>query len=193
MPKLLSALIALPFIGTALHFIITAILAGLLALTYTSLSKEEIVAKINFDTIPNQSQVYIAHLCDANGSKIDDYAIFGDQWRMDAGFIKMEYWANVFGVDSKYVLNRIEGRYKNIEDENSKKHYSYQIEEHSMIDNFSFFIDTTYGSSVYQDIKLDTEYTVLKSQTGLLVREKSTKKTIKKKSFIEKTKSFLGF
>jgi hypothetical protein len=56
----------------------------------------------------------------------------------------------------------------------------------------SWFIDTTYGSFVYQDIKLNTEYTVLKSQTGLLVREKSVKH-IEKKSFLEKTKSLFGF
>jgi hypothetical protein len=112
MGKLITGFITLPIIGVVLHFIITALLAVLLALTYTSLTKEEIVAKIKFDVILNQSQMYIAHLYGADGSNIDDYVIFGDQWRMDAGFIKMEYWANVLGVDSKYILNRIEGRYK---------------------------------------------------------------------------------
>jgi len=92
-------------------------------------------------------------------------------WRMDAGFIKMEYWANIFGIDSKYTLNRFEGRYENIDDENNNKHVAYQLESHEIIDTLSFLVDTTYGSSTYQDIKLNTKYTVLKSQTGLMVRE----------------------
>lgn len=111
---------------------------------------------------------------------------------MDAGFIKMEYWANVFGVDSKYTLNRFEGRYKDIDEENTQKHKAYQLEEHSLIDNFGFFFDTAYGSSVYQDIKLNTKYFVLKTQTGLMVREESFIKK-QEKGFLKKTKAIFGF
>ena len=164
------------------------ILAGLLALTYTSLTKEEVVAVLVFDNMPEQKSVYTAHLYDNKHDKINDFIIYGDQWRMDAAFIKVEYWANILGVDSKYILNRIEGRYHRIEDENMKKHQSYEIESHNIIDLFPFFVDTQYGSSVYQKIHTDTEYTVLKSPTGLMVREKSLNQ---EKNLWEKTKSFL--
>ena len=56
----------------------------------------------------------------------------------------------------------------------------------------SFFFDTPYGSSVYKKIKLNTKYIVLKSQTGLMVREEHFH-LMKKKSFIEKTKAMLEF
>jgi len=112
---------------------------------------------------------------------------------MDAGFIKMEYWANVFGVDSKYTLDRLEGRYKNIDDQNNKKHKSYQLEDHKLIDIMSIFIDTTYGSSVYTDIKLNTRYSILKTPTGLMVREELIEPTKKEKSLLDKTKSLFGF
>lgn len=172
MPQLITGIIAIPIIVTIISFIMNAILAGLLALTYSSLTEEQVIATITFDEIENQENVYIAHVYEADGSKIDDYKIYGEQWRMDAAFIKMEYWANIFGIDSKYALNRFEGRYKSIEDENNNKHQAYQLESHSLIDTFSFFVDTTYGSSVYKEIKLNTEYTVLKSPTGLMVRTK---------------------
>ena len=175
---------------TVLMLIISnIILTGLLALTYSSLTEEEIVAVIKFDNVPDQPSVYIAHLYDNEESKIDDYTIYGDQWRMDAGFIKVKYWANILGVDSKYTLNRFEGRYKNIKNENIKKHKSYQLESHNLIDIFPFFVDTSYGSSVYQNIKLNTKYTVLKSITGLMVRDQPIQ-IKQEKSLWDKAKSF---
>jgi len=135
--------------------ILNVILASLLALTYSSLTKEQLVATITFENVPSKSKVYTAHLYDDKDSKIDDYIIYGDQWRMDVGFIKMKYWTNVFGVDSKYTLDRFEGRYLNIDEENNSTHKSYQLEDYSLIDNMNWLIDTT-----YQDIKLNTKYTV---------------------------------
>ena len=170
---------------------LNAILAGLLTLTYATLTKEQLVATITFDIVENQSKVFTAHLYNDKGLKIDDYTIYGDQWRIDAGFIKMKYLANIFGVDSKYTLDRFEGRYSNINEENNSTHKSYQLESHSLIDNMSWLVDTTYGSSTYQDIRLNIKYIVLRSQTGLMVREKFIEKE-KEKSFLDKTKSLFG-
>ncbi len=192
MPKLIGGIITIPIVISIISLILNAVLALLLTVTYSTLTKESIVATIQFDKIPDQPKVYIAHLYSENGSKIGDYTIYGDQWRMDAGFIKMEYWANIFGIDSKYTLNRFEGRYKNIQDENSQKHKAYLLESHNIIDTFSFLVDTQYGSSVYQDIKLNTKYTVLKSQTALMVREKKLT-TVKDKSFFDKAKEAIGY
>jgi len=193
MGKLIGFIVGLPVVVTITSFVLNIILAVLLTMTYTSLTQEQLIATLTFDSIPNQSQIFIAHLNDAEGSKLDDYTLFGDQWRMDAGFVKMKYWANVFGVDSKYTLNRLEGRYKNIDDQNKKQHKSYQLEEHSLLDTMSLFIDTTYGSSVYKDIKLNTKYSVYKTPTGLMVREKFIAPIKKEKSLLDKTKSFFGF
>jgi len=183
--------IGIPLVLAIGSFILNAILALLLTLTYTALTKESTVATIKFDKIPDQQKTYIAHVYSDNDSKIGDYTIYGDQWRIDAGFIKMKYWANIFGIDSKYTLNRFEGRYKNIQDENHQKHKAYLLESHNIIDVFSFFIDTKYGSSVYQDIKLNTKYIVLKTQTGLIVREQKIT-TKKEKSFFDRGKELFG-
>jgi len=192
MPQLIAGIITIPIVVTIISLVMNAILAGLLVLTYSSLTKEQIIASVTFDKIENQENVYIAHVYEADGTKIDDYKIYGDQWRMDATFIKMEYWANIFGIDSKYVLNRFEGRYKNIEDENNNKHQAYQLESHSIIDTLSFFVDTTYGSSVYKDITLKTQYTILKSQTGLMVRMKHIEPK-EEKGILDTMKSWVGY
>lgn len=192
MLKFMSGLIALPVIGGVFTLILNVVLAGLLVLTYTSLTQEELVVNITFTKETQQPKVYKAQLYSANGSKINDYIIYGDQWRIDAGFIKMKYMANVLGIDSKYTLNRFEGRYKSINDQNTKKHQAYQIESHGLIDSLDFFFDTTYGSSVYENIKLDTKYSVYKTQTGLMVRKKYLKE-VKEKSMMDKTKELFSF
>ena len=186
-------LVGIPIFGIVIMFIINAVLALLLALTYSGLTKENLVATITFDSAPHQNNVYIAHILDNDSKKIGDYIIYSDQWRIDASFIKMEYWANILGIESKYVLNRFEGRYSDIIKENTNLHKAYQLEDHSFIDNFSFFFDTTYGSSVYKEIKLKTLFTVLHSPTGLLVREKVIEEPKQEKSFIDKTKLFFGY
>ena len=175
MISIMKNLITIPLVLLIISLMLNIILTALLALTYSSLTEEQIVATLKFQKLQNQQQVYTAHIYDNKGSKIGDYKIYGDQWRIDASFIKMKYWANIFGVDSQYTLNRLEGRYNKIEDENNLKHQAYQLESHDLSDAFSFFIDTTYGSSTYSDIKPNTEYTVLKSQTGLIIREKYIK------------------
>lgn len=191
MGEVIKIFTVISMFGSAIHFIITVILAVLLSSTYSALTEEELIASITFENENNQTKTYKATLYDADNSKIDNYIIYGDQWRMDAGFIKMEYWANVLSVDSRYTLNRFEGRYKDIADQNTEKHKAYQIEDHQLIEYFSFFFDTTYGSSAYQDIALGTKYKVLKTQTGLMVREEPIVEK-ESESLLDQTKEFFG-
>jgi hypothetical protein len=192
MVKLIKLIVAIPIIAFIISVILNSILSLLLMVTYTTLTKENIVVTMQFDKITNQQNAYIAHIYSYDGSKIGDYTIYGDQWRIDVGFVKMEYWANLFGIDSKYRLNRFEGRYNNIQEENSKQHKAYLLESHSIIEVFSFLVDIKYGSSLYQDIKLNTIYTVYKSQTGLIVREKNILIS-NEKSFFDRVKKIIGY
>ncbi len=186
--------ILLPFTLVVVLIGINVALAIGLGLTYHNLTKEKPILTLKFDKT-NKDNVYIAHLFivdnqDSNHSKIQkfDYKIYGNQWRVDAIFVKMKYFANIFGVESKYALDRIEGRYKNIKDENSKKHFAYKIESHKLVDWMFPFVDTTYGSSVYKDITPGVEYTVFKTPTGLMVREEGKKED---KSLIDKSKEYI--
>jgi len=193
MGRLIAFIVALPVMVPIISFISNIILTVLLTMTYNTLTQEQLIATLKFEKTSNISQLFTVHLKDAEGVSIGVYKLFGDQWRMDAGFIKMKYWANIFSVDSKYTLDRLEGRYKSIDDQNSKQHKSYQLEDHTLIDITSIFIDTTYGSSVYKDIKLNTKYSVYRTPTGLMVREKIIEPLKKEKSLLDKTKSFFGF
>ena len=185
-------LLGIPLIAGIGGVIMNFILAGVLALTYTNLTEEEPIVTIQFSQIKGKNH-HIAILKDNLGNKIGKYEIYADQWRLDAQFYKMEYFANVIGISSKYALDRFEGRYKNIDDANTKQSKSYQLDSHTLVDKFSWFFDTSYGSSTYKDIKLNVIFTIYKTPTGIMVREVPIKdKNNVKKSFLKKTKTFLG-
>ena len=183
-------IVGLPVIVTIGSFGLNFLLAVILSLTYSQLSKESVIATITFDKILEDK--HIAHLYNDKGSKINDYIIYGDQWRIDASFVKMKYWANVFGAESKYSLDRFEGRYSDINKENRNTHKAYQLEDHELVmDLTDWLTDTSYGTSTYKKIKVNTKYIVIRTQTGIMVREKELNK--KEESFLEKAKSLFGF
>lgn len=168
-------LIGIPF-GVAVGSILLNFLFFILfSWTYSALTEETEIAKIQFSKPSNESTFHIAHISGSDGSEVGKYQIYGEQWRIDAKFMKMKYWANILGLDSRYALERFEGRYKKNEDQNTKQKLSYDLGEDTFIDIFSFFgwnpfVDTEYGSSAYQDIKINKEFTVYKTQTGLIIR-----------------------
>jgi len=89
--------------------------------------------------------------------------------------MKMKYWSTLLKLDSRYVLERFEGRYKKNEDQNTKQNLSYDLGENTLLDRFTLlgwnpFVDTEYGSSVYQEITLDQVFAVYKTQTGFVIR-----------------------
>jgi len=183
-------LIGIPFVLAIIGIVLNFVLAGLLALTYKTLTKETPIVTITFKAEGNNK--FLATLKDNQKDKIGDYEIYGNQWQLDAGFYKMSYFANILGIESRYTLDRFQGRYKDIKDANTKQVKAYQLESNTLVDDFSFFFDTTYGSSTYKDIKINTVYTVFKTPTGLMVREKHIKPIVKK-SFLDKAKAAIGF
>lgn len=169
-------------VGIPLFLAITSVILNVIFLllfswSYNVLSHETIIAEIKFNQQNINDKSYVAHIQEENGEKIGDFKIYGEQWRIDAKFMKMKYWANILGLDSRYALERFEGRYKSVDDENSKVHLAHKIGEDTIIDSVTFFgwnpfVDAEYGSSTYQDINPNFEYIVYKTQTGIIVRSK---------------------
>lgn len=166
----MSRLLLIPLFLVIFLVVANIVSFSLLALTYNNLSDETLVAKVYFSKDNKSDDSYTAILEDKQANNISKYELYGDQWRIDAAFIKMKYLSNVFGLKSKCNLDRIEGRYKSIKEQNNKKTVSYSIEGVNLTKYFNWFVDITYGSSIYQDIKLNIVYLVYMTPTGLLVR-----------------------
>ncbi|RCK51615.1 hypothetical protein TH25_07910 [Thalassospira profundimaris] len=145
-----------------------------IVLTYTRLTDEVPVATVTFEPVGKEE--FNAYLRLPGEDIPRKYVIYGDQFRMDAQFVKLKPWANILGMDARYRLERLEGRFSDIEAQNSGQHRAYNLASKysgsvsSWLVPWNFLVDAEYGSSTYTDISTQDVYTVYRSQFGLLVR-----------------------
>jgi hypothetical protein len=107
------------------------------------------------------------------------FVVLGDLWRVDAEFLKWKYWALLLGLDSQYRLDRLEGRYRTVAEQNSQPNLAHDLSERTAVDlvglaeslgSWNFLLDATYGSSTYQDIDVTNVYYVYRTTTGIITR-----------------------
>jgi len=168
--KLITLPVLILLIGAALLF--TSWLY-----TFQRLTEEAPVAEISFDPIGDK--VYRAHLSTGDRCRVDQFDIYGDQWRVDAQFVKWKYWATLLGLSSMYRLDRIEGRYEDVDEQNRARTKAYALPRATAIDatgiaaalgRLGFLLDASYGSSTFDHIDAEREYRIYKTQTGLITR-----------------------
>lgn len=170
--------IVLPFFSALLAVGLAVLLVFTNIYTFYRLTDEAPIAELTFvETGPEQYQATISYgdFCEA-----EQYILYGNQWRLDARFLKWQSWANLFGLDAMYRIERLGGRYRDVGDENSRQGIAYKLYTAPRIDlaailkdydGFFSPVDTLFGSSVYEDMDVDFRYRVFRSQSGLLVRK----------------------
>ena len=174
----MKRIILLPFVSLLLVAGIVTLLVVTNLYTFYRLTDESPIAELRFaETGPQEYQVTIRY---GDFCNPEQYTLYGDQWRLDAQFLKWRPWANIFGFDSMYRIERLGGRYLDIEHENNKRNFGYQLYSGSLVDLSAVLakyngryspVDTLYGSSVYTEMDPDHVYVVYRAQSGLLVRK----------------------
>jgi hypothetical protein len=145
--------------------------------TYHRLTSETLIAELTFDATGDRQ--YLAHLRtgDRCGERV--LPVLGDQWRIDAEFVKWKYWATLIGLDAQYRLDRLEGRYRSAAEQNTAPKLAHELDPPTAIDvvgvagalgRANFLLDATYGSSTYQDIDVGNLYRVYRTTTGIITR-----------------------
>ncbi len=167
-------------VSLALVVLLLALVLTLLSAsvyTYHALTAETLIAELRFE--PTGDGEYLAHL--RTGDRCDErtFRIFGEQWRIDAAFLKWKYWATLLGLDSQYRLDRLEGRYRTAAAQNERRNVAHDLGPDTALDvvsladslgRFNFLIDATYGSSTYTDIDPSNVYYVFRTTTGIITR-----------------------
>jgi hypothetical protein len=152
--------------------------------TYHSLTREALVAEISFEPVADKH--WRARLATGDHCRIEYYEIHGDQWRIEAQFIKWKYWASLLGLDAMYRLDRFEGRYQDVDEQNRRHKVAYSLAQDSALDmvavaealgGFNFLFDASYGSSTYHAIDNRQLYRVYRTQTGLITRTEPKPRT----------------
>jgi len=174
----MKRILALPFISIFLAVGLIVLLVAANIYTFYRLTDEAPIAELTFvKTGPGQYRATIAYgdFCTPR-----HYTLYGNQWRLDARFLKWQSWANLFGLDAMYRIERLGGRYRDVSDENTRQRIAYKLYQPPRIDLASIMegydgilspVDSLYGSSVYEDMDTAYRYRVYRSQSGLLVRK----------------------
>ncbi len=167
-----------PLTSLGLVAILVLLLVRYNQYTLLSLPDESPIAELHFGK--SGTQQYEASIAYGDFCHPEKYQLYGNQWRLDAQFLKWHSWANLLGFDSMYRIERLGGRYLDVQNENARQHLSYTLYEEGGIDlpeilhgyggRFSP-VDTLFGSSVYDDMQEGFLYRVYRAQSGLLVRK----------------------
>jgi len=166
--------------GTGALFLSLGALAGTLGVStqgYRALTREEVAATIT--TVPTGPAAFQAFVEFADGRDTTLH-VLGDQLLVDAHILKWRPLANVLGVHTWYELDRLTGRYVDIEDERSRPRTVHSLKTDKPRDLFvlaqrytllALLVDTEYGSATYVEVSRPARFEIRVSTTGLMVRE----------------------
>lgn len=168
-----SALMGLLLLaGAGLFFIVSLNLH-----TYARLTYERPVAEIVFES--RAPQRYRATLTEMPGGEMQIFMLAGDEWQLDARVLKWKGWANLLGLDAQYRLERVSGRYRDLEQERNDDRTVYGLSENPGVDLWRLstehprwlpFVDAVYGSATYMPMADGARYQVSITQSGLIAR-----------------------
>lgn len=145
--------------------------------SYKQVLQEQPVATISFDKIEDQH--YFAVLSDKNGQE-QRVELRGDQWQLDARIVKWKGYLAGFGLKPAYRLERLSGRYYDIEQETTEKRTAhsvhpslYGVDVWQIVNNHPDWlpvVDAVYGSATYLPMKDGALFEISLSNTGLVAR-----------------------
>src|ERR687897_1799951 len=118
---------ALLLAGAALFFVVSLNLH-----TYNRLTYEQPVAEIVFEA--RGPQRYRATLAQVPSGELQMFVLAGDEWQLDARVLKWKGWANLLGLDAQYRLERVSGRYRDLEQERNGERTVYALSENPGVD-----------------------------------------------------------
>jgi len=166
--------------GTGALLLSLAALAGTLSVStqgYRTLTLEEVAATIT--TVPTGPRAFQAYVEFPDGRE-DTFHVTGDQLLVDAHILKWHPLANLLGIHTQYELDRLTGRYLEIEDERTELRTVHSLKAEKPADLFhlarrytllALLVDTEYGSATYIQVDRPSRFEVRVSTTGLLIRE----------------------
>ena len=178
------------------------VLAAMLALTllaqniqtWSRLTYERPVATIQLRRLAQQYfEVTVIQPAAAEGQapRTAVYPVNGDEWRIEAQVLKWKPWANVLGLDTQYRLDRLSGRYQDIDQERTGARsvhalsggdgqsrvlgvtVPWRIDAWDVARRYRRHVDavdTLYGGAAYMPMADGARYEVFITQSGLIAR-----------------------
>lgn len=177
--------------SSGLVLLLVAAALWLLALnlySYQRLTGEQEVARLSFHQI--RPQVYEVTLETAADGP-SHYMIHGDEWQLDARIMKWQGWAFWAGLDTRYRLERLSGRFRKLSQERQAERTLVDLRGLSQGGTPAWFVeaewadlwqwaqdypdylpmvDAVYGSATYLPMVDGISYQVNVTSSGLVAR-----------------------
>jgi hypothetical protein len=156
--------------------------------SYQRLTNEHHIATVSFYQLSPQLFTATLHLPDENITQQLD--LKGDDWQLDAKILKWHGYANIIGLDALYKLDRLSGRYQDINQQETEPLTVYPLNQEPglniwhVIEQYPLllpFVDAFYGNAVFLPMYNQAEYQVFITQSGLIARpaNPAAKQTVK--------------
>lgn len=154
----------------------TAWLLGFSLLTYERLTHEQPAAEVMLSRMGERH--FRATLTYPSG-RTQSFELRGDEWQVDARVLKWRGLANVVGFDTIYRLERIAGRYRDVESERRAPRTVHALNEPARIDAWELarrhrtyvpWVDALFGSAAFLPMADGALFEVRVSQSGLVAR-----------------------
>lgn len=144
--------------------------------SYEQLTDEVVVAEIEFsEQAPDE---YTARLM--IDGRLDQFLpMQGDEWQIDARVVTWKPPATILGLDPLYRLERLSGRYSDVERERSEPRTVHSLAEDRALDIWNLArqhpaltpgIDAYYGTATYVPMADGARYEVSLSRDALIAR-----------------------
>lgn len=147
---------------------------------YQALVREEPVATIKL--IPKGKQRFEAQFTFPDARK-QTFELSGDEFYVDAHILKWTPYANMIGLHTMWDLDRVAGRYRDVDQERTGLRTVYPLGSKSAVDLFELrrrftvlapLLDAEYGSATFVPAGEPTELDLSVSNSGLLLRPRPT-------------------
>ncbi len=143
---------------------------------YGRLIDEQLVSQIQFSqTAPRE---YSARVM-IEGQTDRLFTLRGDEWQMDARVVSWKPPVTLLGLDPIYQLDRLSGRYSDVEEEKTEQRTVHALSEELTLDVWRVArrfpalmpgVDAYYGTATYLPMADGARFEVTLSRTALIAR-----------------------
>jgi len=149
-------------------------------LGYLALTKEEVAARVKVE--PAGPGRFTARFRFPDG-RTATYVLAGDEVYVDARILKWKPIANLLGLHTQYELDRVAGRFRDLEEERARPRTVFALGQAKPVDMFTLrqkyavlepVLDAEYGSASFVPADRNAEWELRVSTSGLMFRPTET-------------------
>ena len=153
---------------------------GFFLRTYHVFTYEVPIAELVVEPLGSEKGGLVT-LVEFSRHSIKQYKVKGDQWTIEGDILKWDHWLYLLGLNNRYRLTRLGGRYVRSVEETSQERSIHALVEDEENPFWRYlyeygqwfpFVDTVYGNAVFQSLRARKQFQICIGTSGFIAREK---------------------